>query len=177
MLESIGSDDYAALGTLNTGSNRVRGIEVSLVGHISDKLSTQFGAAIMDAEVLASNVKLNEGKTLSNFADESLFLQLRYQATPQFAFGGVATYSSELFAGQPDSAPTINSQATAYAFRVPSHSKYDVFATYAFSEKLNARLNVSNLFDKDYYLTSYRNGTYTYIGDARNAQLTLAYEF
>ena len=54
---------------------------------------------------------------------------------------------------------------------------YDIFASYDINKKLKASLNISNITDEDYYLAGYRNGGFTYIGDARNAQLTLAYEF
>ena len=58
-----------------------------------------------------------------------------------------------------------------------SINEFDVFANYTFSEKLTARLNVANITDENYYLTAYRSGGFAYIGDARNAQLTVAYEF
>lgn len=162
--------DYETTGTLNTGKNRVEGVEVSVVGNITDKFSTQFGASIMNAEILKSVDPTNEGKTLANFADKSLFLQLRYQATPKFSFGATATYSSEVFVGQPDSAANQDRS-------VPSYTVYDLFATYQFTDKLSTRLNVGNVTDKDYYLTAYRSGAFAYIGDRRNAQLTLTYEF
>ncbi|GAA3950578.1 TonB-dependent receptor [Allohahella marinimesophila] len=177
VMETIGEDDYATLGTLNTGKNRVRGVELSMAGNLTEKLSTQFGVAVMESEVLESFDSETEGRTLSNFAEDSLYLQLRYQATDKFAFGGAATYSSEMFAGQPDSAAGFDDARNDYSYRVPSYSKYDLFASYAFTDKLSTRLNVNNVFDKDYYLAAYRSGAFTYIGDARNAQLALAYEF
>jgi catecholate siderophore receptor len=169
VMESVG-DDYATLGTLNTGKNRVEGIEISLVGNITDKLSTQFGVSIMDSEILNSYSTDSEGERLSNFADDSVYLQLRYQAMPKFSLGGTMTYSSELYSGQPDSAAGLN-------YRVPSYTVFDVFANYKFNEQLSARLNVANITDKDYYLAAYRSGAFTYIGDARNAQLSVEYEF
>jgi len=168
-MESVG-DSYAALGTLNTGKSRVEGIEVSLIGNVTDKFSLQFGATMMDSEVLDSVSDSAVGERLSNFADDSLFLQLRYQATPAFSLGTTATYSSEMYAGQPDSAAGTN-------IRVPDYTVYDLFATYDFSEQLSLRLNVGNITDEDYYLASYRSGAFTYIGEARNAHLTLAYDF
>lgn len=178
--------DYETTGTLNTGKNRVEGVEVSLVGNITEKLSVEFGAALMNAEVLDSfndGVNMttdrsgnpvvtndNRGKTLANFADKSAYLQLRYQATDDFSFGATATYSSEVYTGQPDTAANEN-------LGVPSYTVYDLFATYYVTNDLNLRLNVGNVTDKDYYLTAYRSGAFTYIGDARNAQLTVTYEF
>jgi catecholate siderophore receptor len=125
---------------------------------------------MMDSEVLESYNTDSEGEILGNFADDSVFLQLRYQATDKFSIGGSATYSSDLYSGQPDSAAGEN-------YRVPSYTVFDVFANYEFTEQLKARLNVGNITDKDYYLASYRSGAFTYMGDARNAQLSVEYEF
>lgn len=177
VMESIGDDDYASLGTLNTGKNRVKGAEFSVVGNITEDLSTQFGVTFMDAEVLESFDTDSVGRTLSNFADNSAFWQLRYQASDAFSFGGTMTYSSEMYAGQPDSGAGFNTEINDYSYKVPSYTLFDVFATYAFSEQLNLRLNVANVTDKDYYLAAYRSGAFTYIGAARNAKLTLTYEF
>ena len=161
---------YEDAGTINTGKNRVEGFEISLAGNLTEKLSTQFGLTMMKSEVLASTNPDNIGKRLSNFADDSAYLQLRYQATPKVAFGGAATYSSELYSGQPDS-------AAGETYKVPAYTVFDLFASYQFSEQLKAQLNVGNVTDEDYYLAAYRSGAFTYIGDARNAHVSLAYEF
>ncbi|CBL47275.1 TonB-dependent receptor [gamma proteobacterium HdN1] len=175
VMESVG-DNYSALGTLNTGKNRVEGVEISLSGNITDELSTQFGASSMKSEILRSFNKETEGRRLSNFANNSAFVQLKYQLTEKFAFGGTTTYVSEKFAGQPDTAADYNVTLGKYNYRVPSYTTFDLFANYDFTDKFNARLNVMNVTDKDYYLASYRSGAFTYIGDARRAMLTLNYE-
>jgi catecholate siderophore receptor len=161
---------YDSIGTINTGKNRVRGVEFGLVGNITKKLSTSMGLALMDSEVLKSSNPDNVGERLSNFADDSARVQLRYQITPKFALGGVATYSSELYSGQPDTAAGTN-------YKVPSYTYFDLFATYQITKKLKAQLNVNNVSDKDYYLAAYRSGAFTYIGDRRNANLRLSYKF
>lgn len=176
VMESVG-DDYATLGTLNTGENRVRGVEFSASGNITRNLSSQFGASFMESEVTAAYNPANVGKVLSNFADDSLFAQLRYQLTPALAVGTVVTYSSEMYAGQPDSAAAFNPDTGEYNFEVPSYTVVDLFASYTFNEQLDLLLNVGNVADEDYYVASYRSGAFTYIGDARNANLTLNYAF
>jgi catecholate siderophore receptor len=60
---------------------------------------------------------------------------------------------------------------------VPSYVKYDAFASYKVDKDMLLRLNVNNVFDKDYYLAAYRSGAFTYIGDRRNVQLTMEYNF
>ena len=162
--------DYDVDGTYNTGKNRVQGVEFSLVGNITDRLSAQLGLSVMESEILKSADEESEGGILANFADESAFAQVRYQLTDQFSFGAAANYSSEVYVGQPDSAANDE-------LGVPDYIVFDVFANYTFSEKLTARLNVANITDENYYLTAYRSGGFAYIGDARNAQLTVAYEF
>lgn len=176
VMESVGNA-YSTTGTLNTGKNRVRGIEFGAVGNLTGKLSGQFAASFMDAEVLEAFVANQVGKTLSNFADNSATLQLRYQLTPKFSFGGTATYSSETFAGQPDTAAAFDATTGEYSYRVPSYTTFDAFANYAFTGTLKARLNVGNVFDKDYYLATYRSGAFTYIGDARAVRLSFTAEF
>jgi len=178
--------DYDTQGTLNTGANEVTGIEVSLAGNLTDDLSILFGASVMKAEITESfnngvNLTTNRagdvvatedarGSTLANFADKSAFLQLRYQATQELSFGGSATYSSEVFTGQPDTAANED-------WGVPSYTVVDVFATYAVNEQFNVRLNVGNVTDKDFYLTAYRSGTFAYMGAARSTKLTVSYDF
>jgi len=168
VMENVG-DDYDSLGGLNTGKNRVQGVEFSAVGNITERVSTAFGATFMDSEIRESFDKDSEGGMLANFAEKSAYLQLRYQATPKFSFGGSATYSGEMFAGQPDTA--------AGDVRVPSYTVYDLFGSYEVDRQLSFRLNVGNLTDKDYYLAAYRSGSFAYIGDRRNVQLTMTYEF
>jgi catecholate siderophore receptor len=175
VMESVGSA-YSELGTLNTGKNRVRGIEFGFTGNFTDKWSAQFAATLMDSEVLEAFTANQVGKVLSNFADDQAFAQVRYQATPKFSLGTSVTYQSEMYAGQPDTAAGFGADGQ-YSYRIPSHTTVDVFANYEFTEKLKARLNVGNVFDEDYYLAAYRSGAFTYVGDARNAQLTLSAEF
>ncbi|WP_191601940.1 TonB-dependent receptor [Marinomonas algicola] len=169
VMESPSGDSYSTLGSLNTGQNQVDGIEVGLAGNLTTKLSAQVGFTVMDAEVTKSITPENVGKTLANFADKSASLHLRYQATPKFAFGGTATYESVRYAGQPDSA--------AGNYAVPSYTVLDAFASYQVNRDMSLRMNVGNLLNEDYYLAAYRSGTFTYIGDRRNVQLTMDYSF
>ncbi|HOI52617.1 MAG TPA: TonB-dependent receptor, partial [Azonexus sp.] len=180
---------YATVGTFNTGENRVRGIEFGLAGNLTDKLSAFAGVTFMDSEVTKSANPENKGKTLSNFADKTASAQLRYQATPKFAFGTAVKYESKKYAGQPDTAAGYVTAAQvaagsqpasnlgAYTQPIPAYTVWDLFAEYRVTKAAKLRLNVGNVFDKDYYLAGYRSGSFLYKGDARNARLTLNYEF
>jgi catecholate siderophore receptor len=175
--ESIGEDDYSTIGTLNTGENRVEGVEFGVSGDITDKFSVQASAAFMDSEVLDSFTESNIGLALSNFADESFYLQLRYQPNEKFAFGGDYTYKSEMFGGQPDTAAGYNADTGEYSIVVPDYQVFNLFANYYASEKLTFRVNIGNLFDEEYWTAAYRSGAFMYIGDGRNVTGTVNYEF
>lgn len=166
---------YTSAGTANSGRNRVYGLELSLVGALTDKLSGQLGLTTMKSKVLASATPANVGLPLSNFADHSASAQLKYQATDAMAFGGALKYESARCAGQPDAAAGhTNGQCSQ---PVPDYTTLDLFASVRFSRALEARVNVLNVTDQDYYLAAYRSGSFLYKGDSRAVRLTVDYKF
>ncbi len=174
--ESVG-DAYSNLGTLNTGENEVRGVELSVSGSLTDTLSVQLSAALMESEVTASYEPDNVGLALSNFADDSLFLQVRYQPNESVAFGASYTYKSEMYGGQPDSAAGFDADNDRYSIVVPSYGVVDVFANWFVTEDLNLRLNVGNATNEKYWTAAYRSGSFMYLGDARTVRASVVYEF
>lgn len=167
--------NYDTIGTFNTGKNRVHGVEFGLSGNLTEALSVQAGAALLKSKVLDSVNAVNIGKPLSNFAEKSFSAQARYQLTNAFSFGAVARYESDRCGGQPDTGAGFT--ATGYCAQpVPSFAVYDLFAAYRFSKKLDLRVNLLNVTDKDYFTAVYRSGAFLYKGDARAVRATLNYE-
>lgn len=176
VMESVG-DAYSTLGTLNTGKNRVEGLELSLTGAITEKLSAQLAVAVMESKVLDAFDETNEGRVLSNFADDSVYLQLQYQPNDKVAFGGAYTYKSEMYGGQPDTAAGYDSAIGDYSIVVPSYEAVDLFVHYYPTDNVNLRLNVSNVTDEEYWQAAYRSGSFMYLGDARNVRASVTWEF
>lgn len=176
VMESVG-DSYSTLGSLNTGENRVEGLELGLVGEITEQLSVQLSAAVMDSEVLASFNDDNVGRKLSNFAEQSAFAQLRYQISEQWVIGGDYSYQSEMYGGQPDTAAGYDADNNRYSIVVPDYQVVSLFANYYPTESLSFRLNVGNVFDQEYWTAAYRSGSFMYLGDGQNARLTINYQF
>jgi catecholate siderophore receptor len=176
VFESAGTG-YEAGGTLNTGKNRVRGVEFGVVGNLTDQLMAQAALTLMDSEVLESNVAANVGLALANFANTQFSGQLRYQLTDDLAFGTTATYKGHMFTGQPDAAAGYNATLGVYTYRVPAYWTFDGFITYDFTSNVSARLNVTNIGNTDFYLAGYRSGHFLYKGDERRAVLTLTGRF
>ncbi|MBJ7539583.1 TonB-dependent receptor [Marinomonas transparens] len=167
-----GADSYSSAGSLNSGKNRVQGVEFGLSGNLTDKLSGQAGLALMKSKTLKSFEAENVGKPKANFADQSFNAQIKYQFTPKFAFGAVATYSSEIIGGQPDEGTDSD-----HKVRAPSYTVYDAFATYQVNKKLDIQANIQNLADKEYYTAIYRRGNFVYLGEGRSASVTAKYKF
>jgi catecholate siderophore receptor len=167
--------NYDTVGTFNTGKNRVRGAEVGLSGNLTEDLSVQVGAAVMKSRVLDSATPVNIGRPLSNFAEKTFSAQAKYQLTNAFSFGAAARHESNRCGGQPDTAVTYAPTGEC-AQPVPSFTVYDLFAAYRFSKKLDLRVNVLNVANKDYFTAVYRSGAFLYKGDARAVRVTLNYE-
>ena len=184
VMESDSASSYDTTGTYNTGRNRVEGFELSLTGNITEDLSVQLGAVTMSSEVLDSyrdgtveicnrrgcSMPDDIGKPLANFANESANLLVRYQVTPAFSAGIAATYKGRMYVGQPDSAANTE-------LKVPSYTSFDLFANYRINPAMHLRLNANNITDEDIFTAAYRSGGFVYIGERRNAYLTLTYDF
>ncbi|MES3007132.1 MAG: TonB-dependent receptor [Pseudomonadota bacterium] len=174
--ESVGNA-YSNLGTLNTGKNRVKGVEFSLAGNLTDKLSTQLSAAFMESEVREAFLPEQIGLALSNFADDSIYWQLRYQATDALSFGGTVSYQSEMYGGQPDTAAGFNVAINDYSIVVPSYEVLDLFLNYEHSDQLALHVNVGNVLDKEYWTAAYRSGSFMYLGTRQNLRASVTYGF
>ena len=176
VMESVGND-YSTIGTLNTGKNRVKGIELGLAGDINDVLSIQASASVMDSEVLDSYTQENIGLKLSNFAEKSWYFQLRYQPNETWAIGGDYSGQSEMYGGQPDTAAGFNDDINDYSIVVPSYQVVNLFANYNASEDITLRLNIGNVLDEEYWTAAYRSGSFMYLGDARTVRFTVNYQW
>jgi len=172
--------DYTSAGTFNTGSNRVRGVEIGVAGNISDAWSIQGGLTVMDSKITKSFTPANVGKMLANFSKVQAQLQTRYQFTDKFAMGAAVKYKSARYGGQPDTAAPFTTNADGsffYQRPVPGYAVGDFFAEYKVAENIDLRLNVNNITDKDYYLAVYRAGFFLYKGDGRQVLGTLNISF
>lgn len=168
--------NYDALGTFNTGKNRVRGIEFGLTGNVTDRLMVQAGVAFMKSEVLASATAANVGRPLSNFADRSLAVQGKYRLFDGAYAGITVRHESDRCGGQPDTGAGYTAEGLC-SQPVPSYTVFDLFGSYRFNQNLELRVNVLNAADKDYYTAVYRSGAFLYKGDGRAVRVALNAEF
>ncbi len=169
-----GDAGYAATGTFNTGANRVSGVELEVVGMLTNDLTIQGGLSYMSAEVIKSATLASLGRTLSNFANFSAGAQAKYRITEELSVGVIGQYVSKRYGGQPDRAAAFG--GGLYSQPSPAYAVMDLFATYKYDPNLGLRLNVVNLFDRNYYLAAYQGGYFLYKGDGRNVRIGIDYD-
>ncbi len=166
--------DYNSFGTFGTGENRVSGVELEVVGMLTEDLTVQGGLTYMSSEVTKSATAANIGHTLSAFANFSANLMAKYRVNEQFSFGANLHYVSKRYGGQPDTAAPMT--AGVYTQPVPAYGVLDLFGIYKFDANLGLRVNVGNVMDRDYYTAAYRGGFFVYKGDGRNVRVGIDYD-
>lgn len=168
VVSSAGSGGTATF--TQVGEMRVRGVEVSFSGNITDKLSAQAGVALLDTEITKSDTPSEIGQDFPNTAETSANLQLRYQATDQWAFGWTMTYTGEISGGTPNAGTTGNT--------IDANARLDLMTEYALTKEAKVKFNVLNVTDTEYYDALYRSSApFVYVGEGRSANVTLSYQF
>ena len=128
---------------LQSGEKRVRGIELSAIGRVTDAWSLSAGYTLMDADVAQGPAVSADGSANLAYAPRSAFTGwTSYDFGNGFSIGGGARYNGRMRRGS-DSA--IGTPAYIEAYWVA-----DAMASYAFSEAFDLRLNLYNLFDREY---------------------------
>lgn len=152
----------------DSGEYRVRGIELSAAGKLTDALSIYGGLVLMDSEVLESRDPNNIGEKFANIAHTTFTMMAKYQLTDKLAVGGQATYQGEINAGS----------LAANGNVLPSYWRFDAMAEYQLTENIEIQVNGLNLTDETNYDALYRSGTpFVYIGPGRAGYVTINYKY
>lgn len=162
--------DPVDLQYFQTGEKRVRGVEISAVGNISDAWSMSAGFTTMDTEVTSGPAITADGSTDLTYTPKNAFTSwTTYTFANGLSIGGGARYNGELKRG------------TDGAIGTPSYTEdywvVDAVASYVFSEHVDLRLNAYNLFDEDYVAAINKSGYRYTPGQPRSYMLTANFRF
>ena len=152
------------------GKKRVQGVELGVVGKITDAWSVSAGYTTMDAKVeKGTNVSQDGSDDLAYTPDAAFTAWTTYRTPFGLTVGGGGRYSGEMKRGRDGAigTPTL----------VESYWVFDAMASYPVNEHLNLQLNVYNLFDKDYVAAINKSGYRYNPGAPRSAMLTAAIRF
>ena len=119
------------------GDVRVRGTQLGLTGHLSDKWQVFAGYTFMNALVVKA-ADGTQGNTPANTPRNTFTLWNTYNVTPQWEVGGGATYLSSRFAANTD------------LVTAGGYTRWDAEVAYH-QPKYDLRLNLLNLTNKNYY--------------------------
>lgn len=153
-----------------TGRKRVKGIELSATGNITDAWAVSAGYTVMDTEVEKGPDITADGSSDLTYTPKSAFTAwTTYRLPFGLTIGGGARYSGEMKRGSDGAVGTPAFTEDYWVF--------DAVATYSFNAHFDLRLNVYNLFDEDYVAAINKSGYRYTPGAPRSAMLTADFRF
>ena len=134
-----------------TGSKRVKGVELSAVGRLTDNWSVTAGYSHLDTEVKEGAKVAADGTTNLTYTPADTFTGWTSYTLPfGLTIGGGVRYAGGMHRG------------TDGAVGTPSFTKsyvvYDAVVSWAINDSISLRLNGYNLFDKQYVASINKSG-------------------
>ena len=137
---TIGADSFAR------GLTRTTGVELEISGYITDKWQVFGGYAHTNSEILwaGDNLAL-VGSSVESVPLDTFSMWNRYQFTEKWGFGLGIIHQAEWF-------PAATNTVT-----VPGYTRFDSAVYYDLNEHWSAQVNVENMFNTEYWISSHNN--------------------
>ncbi|NOX27794.1 MAG: TonB-dependent siderophore receptor [Gammaproteobacteria bacterium] len=146
-------------------SSETRGIEVQLIGDITEDWSINVGYSNLNAEEVGRVIGGQaDNRTLSQVPENMFSLWSRYDLNQQLGFGAGLIYQSGQFA------------SISNAVELPSFTRVDAALFYALDKNTDIQLNIENLFDREYFPAAHNDNNIS-TGAPINARLTVRRRF
>lgn len=134
-----------------TGKKSVKGIEVSVVGKVTENWALSSGYTKMHTKVDSGTLLAQDGTTVLTYTpDQAFTFWSTYRLPFNLSVGGGVRYSGEMHRGT-DGALGTPAFTNSYAV-------WDAVATYPVTTNFTMRLNAYNLTDKDYVAAINKSG-------------------
>ena len=140
---TIGAD------TFTRGLTRTRGAELELSGYLTDRWQAFGGFAYTDSEILEGLPALI-GNSVESVPVHTFSMWNKYQLTQRWGIGLGVIYQGDWFA-----------EANNLVI-VPEYTRFDGAIYYDLNEHWSAQLNVENVFDTKYWISSHNNNNISY---------------
>lgn len=147
-----------------TGSSRAKGIELSLVGRVTDGLDVSLGYTLQDGEVTATTTAAPADRKLAQLPRHQLSAWGRYNFTDRFGFGLGVIHQSGQYA-------TISNLV-----RMPAFTRIDAAFYYDASDTVTLQVNIENVTDTGYFPNAHTDNNIS-VGEPLNAKVTLRIKF
>lgn len=135
--------------TVQTGSQRTRGIELGVSGNVTAHWQVFAGATLQDAEVTSRTTAALPGATPAMSPRHTLSLWNRYELTRNLGLGLGVLHQAKMFT------------AIDNAVTLPDFTRADAAAFARLTDRVALQLNVENLFDTRYFASAHNNNNIT----------------
>ncbi|HUE92868.1 catecholate siderophore receptor Fiu [Pseudomonas sp.] len=174
--KQVSYDSFAAR-YFQEGKTRVDGVELGLVGQLSNFWQVSAGIAHMNTKQIDQVSRNNSGVVSENSGvrwspDLTATLWTSY-TLGDLTLGGGARYVSE----QDRVVTSGTNLATQNMPSIPSYWVADAMAAYRVNDNVNLRVNLYNLFDEEYIETLNNGGSRARLGAPRSAMFTTELSF
>jgi catecholate siderophore receptor len=157
---------------VQVGEREVKGVELGIVGKLTDNWDFSAGIARMDTEIVQGS-STQTGSQI-NWSPELTFSSwTTYTTSFGLSIGGGARYVDTV-------ARAINTAAIPAATSVPNAPEYwviDAMVGYTINDQITLQLNGYNLADEEYIGSLNNSGTRYIPGTPRSALLSVNYTF
>lgn len=166
---NIKNTDPISREILPVGTQRTRGVELTVAGEIAPTWNIYAGYAHLDARVTESIATQNgqalQGKRAALTPQNSANVWLMHDLGSGFSVGGGLNYVGDRYAS-PDNTVTLDSYLTVDAAAIYRSKKYDL------------ALNLKNITDKEYFISGHgASNNLNAPGAPRTAEVTLRLHF
>lgn len=151
-------------GDTTLSGSRTEGVEIQLVGRVTDKLQINAGYSYLDGQQRNEDTVAGQDLSLFQVPEHMASLWTKYDFTDKFAAGLGITHQSSQFATNDNTV------------RIPAYTRVDAALYYTVNEQFKIQLNVENLFDETYFPSVHNNDNIT-TGEPINGRLTATFSF
>ncbi len=154
------------------GKTRVTGYELLAVGQLTEFWQLSAGLTKLNAKALDQQSNTGLDTTAVRWTPD-------YSATlwTQYDFNGFSIGGGARYMGEQKRLITTDNPALTNTPNIESYVVADAMVAYAVNKNLNLRLNVYNLFDKEYVETLNNGGSRVRLGLPRSAMMTAEFVF
>ncbi|EGI77095.1 catecholate siderophore receptor Fiu [Hylemonella gracilis] len=169
-------DPLNAADISQVGKKRVQGLEVGLVGQVTNDWSVSAGYSKMQAKIIKGAPLSNDLSDDMPYAPTDAFsVWNTVRVTPALTVGGGLRNVSGMKKGLEGTTTTPTKNGTPEI--TEGYSVIDLMANYDIGKNLSFQLNVNNVTDEEYVARIQKSGWRYVPGEARGARLTMNYTF
>jgi catecholate siderophore receptor len=141
--------DPATNQTVLTGEQRSKGLELSLAGSITDRWEVLAGYTLQDAEITESTAAAPAGREVPLVPRHAFAVWNAYAFSDDWRASLGVIHQTDQFA------------SLSNAVTLPGFTRVDAAVYWTLSERIEAQLNVENLFDEIYFPTAHNDNNIT----------------